>query len=267
MRVYGWELRKLVRQKRTWSGVAAAVIYALAFVIALGLKKHPGIPPDVPLAHELTRSGVVLPLALLGFATFFGAPVISALVAGDIVASEDANNTLKMILTRSTGRGVIYVAKALAAATYGLALMIVLFATAIVGSVIVWGLHGVLLLDGRVVGGAHALGLDAAAYAVYLLPLGVLVAVGFFLSTVTRNGAVSIVGTVIFALAFQGIAALPGVGAAKPYLLPQQFDAWESLFGKHGASIPTAIWTCALYALVPLLAGWIVFSRRDVAGA
>jgi len=91
--------------------------------------------------------------------------------------------------------------------------------------------------------------------------------VAFFLSTVTRNSAAAIVGTVIFALAFQGIAALPGLHGAKPYLLPQQFDAWEALYGKAGVSIARAAWTCALYSLVPLVAGWFVFSRRDVAGA
>ena len=116
IRIYRWEARKLARQKRTWAGLGAAALYALAFVLALSLKRHAGIPPDIPLAHQLTRSGVVLPLALLAFATFFGAPVVSALVAGDIVASEDANNTLKMfadlgvleeelsVLQPSTGR-------------------------------------------------------------------------------------------------------------------------------------------------------------------
>ena len=107
----------------------------------------------------------------------------------------------------------------------------------------------------------------ALAYASYLLPLAVLVAFAFFLSTVTRSSAAAIVGTVIFALAFQGVAALPGLGAAKPYLLPMQFDAWEGLFGQSGESIARAAWTCALYAAVPLAVGWIVFRRRDVAGA
>jgi ABC-2 type transport system permease protein len=267
LRTYGWETRKLAKQKRTWSGLIAAVLYALAFVLALSLKKHAGIPPDIPLAKQVTQTAVVLPLALLAFATFFGAPVISSLVAGDIVATEDANNTLKMILTRSTGRGTIYAAKALAAATYGIALMAVLFATAIVGSAIAWGLHPATLLDGRVVSGAHALGLVALAYCVYLLPLAVLVAFAFFLSTVTRNSAASIVGTVIFAIAFQGVAALPGFGGAKPYLLPKQFSAWESLFGQSGESIGRAVWVCAIYTVVPLVAGWLVFRRRDVAGA
>ena len=107
----------------------------------------------------------------------------------------------------------------------------------------------------------------ALAYATYLLPLAVLVAVAFFLSTATRNSAAAIVGTVIFALAFEGVAALPGLEAAKPYLLPQQFDAWEAPFGQSGVSIGRAAWVCALYSLIPLAAGWAIFARRDVAGA
>jgi ABC-2 type transport system permease protein len=267
LRAYGWETRKLARQKRTWAGLAAAVIYALAFVLTLSLKKHAGLPPDIPLAKQVTQTAVALPLALLAFATFFGAPIISSLVAGDIVSSEDANNTLKMILTRSTTRSSIYWAKVLAAATYGVALMAVLFATSIIGSLIAWGLHGARLLDGRHVGGGHALGLTVLAYLTYLFPLAVLIGVAVFLSTVTRNSAAAIVGTVIFSLAFQGIAVLPGLTNAKDWLLPKQFDAWESLFGHSGDSIGRAAVVCAVYATVPLLAGWIVFARRDVAGA
>jgi ABC-2 type transport system permease protein len=125
----------------------------------------------------------------------------------------------------------------------------------------------VTLLDGTRASGGHALWLDALAYLTYLLPLAVLVSFAFFLSTVTRNSAAAIVGTVIFALAFQGVAALPGLGGAKPYLLPQQFDAWQSLFGHAGDSIGRAAWLCAVYSALPLIAGWAVFSRRDVAGA
>ena len=267
LRAFRWELWKLARQKRTYAGLGAAALYALAFVVTLSVKKNAGLPPDIPLARQVTKSGVVLPLALLSFATFFGAPVISSLVAGDIVASEDANNTLKMILTRSTGRTAIYVAKALAAAAYGIALIATLFLVSIVGSIVSWGLHEVTLLDGTTASGVWALGLAALAYASYLLPLAVLIAFAFFLSTATRNSAAAIVGTVIFGLAFQGVAALPGLGPAKPYLLPQQFEAWQSLYGAHGQSIGRAAWVCALYCVLFLLAGWAIFRRRDVAGA
>ena len=267
LRAYGWETRKLVRQKRTWWGLAVAVLYALAFVVTLWIKKNVGLVPDIPLAHQVRNTSIVLPLALLSFATFFGAPVVSSLVAGDIVSSEDANNTLKMILTRSTSRAAIYWSKVLAAATYGVALMVFLFATAIIGATLAWGLHGATLLNGQHVTGSHAFLLAISAYLAYLLPLAVLIAFAVLLSTVTRNSAAAIVGTVIFAIAWQGLAVLPGIKNWKNWLLPKQFEAWEGLFGHPGESIGRAALICAIYTVVPLLIGWVVFQRRDVAGA
>ena len=52
---------------------------------------------------------------LLLFGSIWMFPLITALVAGDIVAAEDHNGTLKTILTRSVERGQIFAGKALAA--------------------------------------------------------------------------------------------------------------------------------------------------------
>ena len=49
---------------------------------------------------------IFIPLVLLTFASAFLLPLITALVAGDIVASEDQNGPLKTILTRSLLRGL-----------------------------------------------------------------------------------------------------------------------------------------------------------------
>ena len=52
---------------------------------------------------------------LLLFGSIWLFPLITALVAGDIIASEDHNGTLKTILTRSLDRGQIFAGKTLAA--------------------------------------------------------------------------------------------------------------------------------------------------------
>ena len=52
------------------------------------------------------------------FVSFFFLPLIAALVAGDIVAAEDGNGTLKTILTRSVDRSQVFAAKMLAAGIY-----------------------------------------------------------------------------------------------------------------------------------------------------
>ena len=58
---------------------------------------------------------------MLLFLSGFLLPLVAALVAGDIVANEDGNGTLKTILTRSVDRGQVFAAKALAAMTYAAA--------------------------------------------------------------------------------------------------------------------------------------------------
>ena len=230
--VYRWELRKLAAQKRTYAGLGAAAIYALAFVIVLTVKTHNSLPSDVPLGSQIRHSGLALPPVLLVFASIFGAPLVTALVAGDIVASEDNHRTLKTIFTRSTGRGSIYAGKALAAASYVAAVLAVTGGVSLVGALLSWGFHPVRTTGGATVAAGHALGLVVAAYAVYLLPVLVIASFAFFLSTVTRNSAAALVGALLFALGFQLIAALPGIGSVKHYLLPAQFNAWESLFGR-----------------------------------
>ena len=116
--VYRWELRKLVAQKRTYLGLGAAVAVPIIFVVALALQS--GQPDDVAFGRYVRQSGLAVPPVILIFGSYWLFPLITALVAGDIVAAEDHNGTLKTILTRSVGRGRIFAAKVLAAMTYAL---------------------------------------------------------------------------------------------------------------------------------------------------
>jgi ABC-2 type transport system permease protein len=266
--VYRWELRKLVAQKRTYAGFLAATIFALAFVLVLRFKHNAGVPADVPLGPQVKRTGLALPLVLLQFASIFGAPLITALVASDIFATEHQNATLKTVLTRSVGRGAVYAAKALAAATYAAAVVVTCGVVAFVGASLAFGLHPLLDVKGGAHSVASALGLVAAGYGIYLLPVFVVCAFSFFLSVVTRNGAAALVGAILYALGFQLVGALPGLGSGKRYLLPNQWEAWQALFHApgHSGAVARAAWLCAIYIAIPLAAGWLVFRRRDVAG-
>ena len=115
--VYRWELRKLIAQKRTFIGIGAAVIVPLIFVVAL-LADSEGGPEGVPFGNYVRDSGLAIPLVSLFFGAIWLLPLLTALVAGDIVAAEDHNGTLKTILTRSVERWQIFAAKVLAALTY-----------------------------------------------------------------------------------------------------------------------------------------------------
>jgi ABC-2 type transport system permease protein len=228
--VYGWELRKLRFQKRTYLGLGAAVLVPVLFVLATSLRG--GGPEDVAFGRYIHDSGLAIPLVLLLFGSIWLYPLITALVAGDIFASEDHNGTLKTVLTRSLERDQIFAGKALAAATYATVAILV----------------------------SGVVGIVAGCIAI--------TSIGLLLSTITRNSAAAVVGTLMVSLMIQLVGILPGLGSLHPYLLSTQFNAWQGLLRSPADWDPIvrSLWVCALYAVPCLVAAFLVFLRRDVAG-
>ena len=122
-------------------------------------------------ATQITQSGLATPVLMLKFQAYFMLPLIAALVAGDIVAAEDGNGTLKTILTRSVDRGQVLAAKTLAALTYGAVAVFLSAAVATIAGVASWGFHPIATLSGSVVSASEGLLLVFAANACYLIPL------------------------------------------------------------------------------------------------
>jgi ABC-2 type transport system permease protein len=265
---YRWELRKLISQKRTYLGLALAVILPLIFVLSQHLHNHHGHEQGNIFFSHITESGLATPVLMLLLLSVFMLPVIAALVAGDIVAAEDGNGTLKTILTRSVDRGQVFAAKVLAAMTYATIAVFLSAAVATVAGIASWGFHHVVTFSGSVVSAPEGLLLVFAANAVYLIPLLSVTAFGVLLSTTTRNSAAAVVGTIGFTILLFIVAQIPGLGAIKPYLLTEQYENWHGLLRTPTDWTPIwhSAWVCALYAVPALFAAYLVFLRRDVAG-
>jgi ABC-2 type transport system permease protein len=264
--VYRWELRKLRSQKRTYLGLGAAVAVPIIFVVATGLRG--GGPNDVPFGRYIHTSGLAIPLVLLLFGAIWLYPLITALVAGDIIASEDHNGTLKTIFTRSLDRGQIFTGKMLAAGSYAIVAILLSGTVAIVAGCLESGFNPLRTLSGTTVSASTALGLVAASLGVYLMPILAVASIGLLLSAVTRNSAAAIVGTLMTSLVIQLIGILPGLGGLRPYLLSTQFNAWQGLLRSPADWDPVirSAWVCSLYGVPALIAAYLVFLRRDVAG-
>jgi ABC-2 type transport system permease protein len=265
-RVYKWEILKLLAQKRTYLGLGVAMIVPLIFTFVLVFKT--GGPNDIPLGRYIRQTGIALPFVVLFFMSIWAFPLITALVAGDIVASETHNGTLKTILTRSRNRGEIYAGKVLATLTYTLLVLLATGAVGVISASIEWGFNPLTSLSGTTLSAGHALGLLAASLAVYAWPLAGIAAFGILMSTSTRNSAAAVVGTLMWALFMQLLGVLPGTESIRPYLLGTQFQAWQGFLRTPADWTPVirAAWVCAIYASVPIAAGYLVFVRRDVAG-
>ncbi|MDX6510887.1 MAG: type transport system permease protein [Gaiellaceae bacterium] len=266
---YYWELRKLAAQRRSWLGFVAAGVVSLVFLISILLSKvTPNDGPYAdPMGQGLRHSGFALAPVVLTEIGYFGPAIIAALVAGDIVAVEDMGGTLKTILVRSVRRGELLAAKTLALFTYIVMALIVYGVIAIAAGAAAWGVHPLANISGQRISGLHALASTFAALAVYSIPTMAIAAFGLFLSVVTRQSVAGVVGTIFYVLGLQGLAALPAIASARPYILVTQLHAWHGPFTTptDWGLIGHAMWVSALYALPPLVAAWWIFQHRDVA--
>jgi ABC-2 type transport system permease protein len=266
MTIYRWELRKLRAQKRTYLGLGAAAVIPLIFVVALVTQG--GRPEDVAFGRYVHQTGLAIPLVLLLFGSIWMFPLITALVAGDIVAAEDRHDTLKTILTRSAERHQLFAAKALAAGTYAIAAIAITGVVALVAGILASGFNPITSLSGTRISAPHGLGLVGASLLVYLMPVLSIASIAVLLSTALRNSGAAIVGTLLFSLLLQLVDILPGLSGLHPYLLSTQFNAWQGFLRTpvDWAPIIRAAWICALYGIPALAAAGLIFLRRDVAG-
>jgi len=152
--------------------------------------------------------------------------------------------------------------------TYAIVALFLSAIVATVAGVLAWGFHSITSYSGTVVSAPKGLLLVFAANACYLIPLLTVSSIGVLLSTVTRNSAAAVVGTIGITLVLTILAQIPGLGALQPYLLTYQYSNWHGLLRTptDWAPILHSLWVCALYAGPALFAAYLVFLRRDVAG-
>jgi ABC-2 type transport system permease protein len=267
--VYAWELRKLRVQKRTYIGLGAAMLVPLIFILALLLNSgNGGGDGEIPFERYVRETGLAIPLVGLFFGSIWLFPLITALVAGDIVATEDHHGTLKTILTRSVERWQIFTGKALAALTYTLVALVLFVGVGLVVGGLIWGFDPLISLSGTRVPVGRGLLLIGGATLAYFVPMIAMAAIALLLSTVTHNSAAAVVGTLMFSLILQLLGVISALDFLQPYLLSTQFNAWEGLLREpvDWAPVVRAVWVSAAYALPAVAVAFTAFLRRDVAG-
>jgi ABC-2 type transport system permease protein len=264
--VYAWELRKLAAQKRTYIGLAFALAVPLIFVASL--LSSDGGPEGIPFGDYVRESGLAIPLVGLYFGAFWFFPLITALVAGDIVAAEDGNGTLKTILTRSVERWQIFVGKVLAAFTYAFVALLIFVGVGLVLGGLIWGFDPLISLSGSQISVSRSLLLIGGTTLAYFLPTMAVASLAILLSTVTRNSAAAVVATLMLSLIMQLLGIVSALDFLRPYLLPTQFNAWQGLLRDpiDWAPVVRAAWISALFGIPALAWAFAHFVRRDVTG-
>lgn len=261
-----WELRKLAAQARTRYTLLGCLIAPALIVVLLNSQQRP--PKDTLYGRHIHDSGYAVPLLVLGFAAQWVFPLLTALVAGDIFASEDNFGTWKTVLTRSVSRAQIFWAKTTAAVLFAISVLVVFATSTIVASLLVVGRQPLTGLTGQLIPPGAALALVIAGWATALAPLLGFTALAVLLSVRTRNPAIGVVGPVVIGLVMQLVGSLGGLDLLRHLLLTTPFESWHGLFTAHRfygliteGFVVSAVWTAVALALA-----YLSLRRRDITG-
>jgi ABC-2 type transport system permease protein len=138
--VIGVELVKLVRRPRTWAAIG--LLCLLPAVVAVFLATTRISPPPGQGAAFLSavlQSGSLYPAAALALVLPIFLPVAVAVVAGDAVAGESSQGTLRYLLVRPVRRTALLVAKLVAVVVFVVGAVLAVVSTSYVVGVTLFG--------------------------------------------------------------------------------------------------------------------------------
>jgi ABC-2 type transport system permease protein len=262
------ELRLIAGRRRNQVGLAALaavpVVLAVAMKLAAPDRPDRGGGPD--FFAQITGNGFFVALAALGVELTLFLPIAVAMLAGDAVAGEANQGTLRYLLAVPVGRTRLLAVK-YAGILFGafLAPLVVAVAGLAIG-LLLFGGGDVTLLSGTSVSFGEAL-LRLLAVCLYLgVCLAALGAVGLFLSTLTEQPMGATIALTMLTVASFVLGQIPQLDWLHPYLLTRHWQDFGELLrdplslGSLGPGLASA----AAYIVVFLSAAWARFAGNDV---
>lgn len=257
------EVAKVARLVRVRVLLGACAL--VPFVAAAAFRVQDAVPADTLFGQWVHQSGFAVAMVVLGFAGQWVLPAVVSVVVGDVFASEDRFGTWKTILTRSRGRGSLFLAKSVTAVLWVLLSWTVMTGACLL-AVFVTGAHPVVGLGGQLVPSGRATGLVLASWALQLPSMLAFAALAILFSVLWRNSVVGIGAPVFIGLVCQ-LTTLVDLPTGVRLSLPSTgFGAWHGLWVTRTFLDP--VWhggvASAAWAVVAMVVSWLVFSRRSL---
>lgn len=266
------EFRKLLRSRRTWVTIAVMDLLPSLVAVLLALTDlgpRPGTGPA--FLSAVLADGALFPLAAIAIILPLFLPAAVAITAGETIAGEAQQGTLRYLLVRPVGRTRLLVAKLVSVMAFVLLTLLVVAATAFVLGIVLLGpqdgtsattttFSGTRLTSTQL---AERTGL-ALAYAL-LSMLGV-AAVALFLSTVARSPLAAAMGTLALLIGSTLLLTLDAAHGIRPYLVTRYWLAFVDLFRDPilWHDVVRGVLLQAGYVVVFLGAAWANFVTKDI---
>jgi ABC-2 type transport system permease protein len=214
----GTELSVLFRRRRTWAMLAALAAVPILIAIAVRVTRAGSGGAGPAFLDRIEDNGLFVVFVALTVCVPLFLPLTVGVVAGDTIAGEASNGTLRYLLISPAGRVRLLVVKYVGAAAFSLAAtLVVCVAGALIGLAL-FPAGSVALLSGDSVSIADAL-VRTLLIALYVtISLLGLSAIGLFLSTLTDVPVGAMAATIIFSVASEVLGQLPQLDWLHPWL-------------------------------------------------
>jgi ABC-2 type transport system permease protein len=270
------ELRTLFLRPRMW--VSVLLMCGLPALVAVFLATaHLSPPPGQGAAFlsAVTTDGSLYPAAALALVLPIFLPVAVAMFAGDAVAGEAKNGTLRYLLIRPVARTRLLMAKLLGIAVFVIVVIVFVVITSFLvgGGLFGFGQAaavgqpgGVTSLSGTLLTPLDlVLRLLAAIGYIVLCMMGVGV-IALFLSTISDSGLGAALGTLAILITSEVLTTLDAANIVKPYLLSNYWLSWIDFFRVpiFWGNIDKGILVQVAYLVVFFGAAWANLTSKDI---
>lgn len=213
------ELQVMFTRRRTWAMLAAIALIPILLALAVYLSADrlaPGEGP--PFVDRVTQNGLFTGFAAMLLAMPLFLPLTVSVVAGDTIAGEAGQGTLRYLLISPVGRVRLLVVKYLGTLAFVVVgTLTLMVAGALIGALL-FPVGPVTLLSGDVIGLGEAL-VRMALVALYttISMLGML-ALGLFISTLTTIPVGAMTGVLVASGVSQILDNLPQLSVIHEFL-------------------------------------------------
>lgn len=264
-RLLSSELRLIAGRRRNQAGVA--VLGLVPVIIAIAVKVSapgPGEGPD--FTADITSNGLFVPLAALTVEMAMFLPLAIAMLAGDAIAGEANQGTLRYLLTVPVDRTRLLATKF---ASLVVGALVGILAVAVPGAVIGLALFGggpMTTLSGTQLSMTDAIGRLLLVVAYLTAALSALAALGLLVSTVTEQPIAVTIAVMILNIVMWILLGINQVSWLHPFLLVDHIAAFGDLLRDPIAwdGPVRGLLTFAAYAVIAWLLAWARFAGKDI---
>ncbi|MEU5209771.1 ABC transporter permease [Streptomyces sp. NPDC020742] len=269
------EITTTFRRWRTLALLAVLAGIPVLVGIAVKIETGSGRPGDggggggeggPAFLSQVTHNGLFLVFTSLAVTLPFFLPMAVGVIAGDSLAGEAHDGTLRYLLVAPAGRTRLLLVKYATTLTFCLVATVTVALSGLVTGALLFPLGEVTLLSGTSIPLAEGLlRALAIAVAVALSLIGV-AAIGLFISTLTTSGIAAMATTVGLLITVQILDTIPQLAALQPYLFPHHWLSFADLLRApvYWDQLERNLGLQALYAVVFGSAAWARFTTRDI---